>query len=327
MLKISNMIIMIFTVLRSASKQAENKLRIKNIFSKSKNILKILKLEVDIIRVRMSNDQSKFERNDVGVNTSMSFCCCDCAVKYNYLVNLCFSTAYSNRFLQELTAKDETMIKVSKTLGDISQCIHYIGSELVSHLLSQDVHSPMSHLFLFDPKEPSWKGDPSSLVLDGNKLLLHNIREVLEALKSHNHLVEKSLIKRLIRKTDLIKLWNDLESLLLSERSGNENDEDVPLQETALDVKNENEGYSSKLVSENLNEPKSIQLCQKSQDEKGTILSASSEPAETGQSTTYYKLLCPVYIAKPDVIQEKEEEPTEIEVDVNVKKDEEPDRV
>jgi len=116
--------------------------------------------------------------------------------------------------------------------------------------------------------------------------------------------------------------------LLLSERSGKEINEDIPLQETALEVKVENEGYSNKLVLENLNEPNPVHLSQKSQDDKSSLLSASSAPAETRQSPTYYKLLCPVYIADPDaILEKKEEEQTEIEVDVDVKKDEEPVRV
>ena len=94
-----------------------------------------------------------------------------------------------------------------------------------------------------------------------------------------------------------------------------------------VSLKLKEEKKKSEKFNLNVKRPNQFQLSQISNDEKGSLLSATLALAETRQSTSYYKLLCPVYIAKPDVILEKEEESAEIELDINTKKDEAPIRV
>ena len=81
---------------------------------------------------------------------------------------------------------------------------------------------------------------------------------------------------------------------------------------------------SNEMFNLNAKMPNQLQLGQRYKELEGSLphLNATLALAETKQSTSYYKLLCPVYIAEPNVTLVKEEESTEINLDVNVKKDE-----
>merc|ERR1712227_907990 len=83
-------------------------------------------------------------------------------------------------------------------------------------------------------------------------------------------------------------------------------------------------GKSNEMFNLNAKMPNQLQLGQRYKELEGSLphLNAIFAIAETRQSTSYYKLLCPVYIAEPSVTLVKEEESTEINLDVNVKKDE-----
>ena len=177
-------------------------------------------------------------------SNNISSCCCGCAEQFVKLVNLCISTAYSNRFLQEITGKDEAMQHVSNLLGSISVALHFLAAELSDHILNVEPH--LNHFKIFDPKYPSWKGDPTKFVLEGNKVLVVAIEHFLNLLKIHDHHVERSLVKKLIRRTKLIFLWDELEKLLLTEIEK----ESVDLSRSQIDVKENPESSEEKIKNE-----------------------------------------------------------------------------
>ena len=162
-----------------------------------------------------SSEDTSMDR--IESNNNISSCCCGCAEQFVKLINLCISTAYSNRFLQEITGKDESisMQHVSDLLGSISVALHFLAAELSDHILNVEPH--LNHFKIFDPKYPSWKGDPTKFVLEGNKVLVVAIERFMTLMKIHDHHVERSLVKKLIRGTKLIFLWDELEKLLLTE--------------------------------------------------------------------------------------------------------------
>ena len=183
-----------------------------------------------------SNEEEEASVDKTKSNKNISSCCCGCAEQFVKLINLCIGTAYSNRFLQEITGKDASMQHVSDLLGSISVALHFLAAELSAHILNVEPH--LNHFKIFDPKYPSWKGDPSKFVLEGNKVVVVAIEHFLSLLKLHGHTIERSLVKKLIRNTKLILLWDQLEKLLFKEI---EKDNDTDSAESEKDVKNEDQ--------------------------------------------------------------------------------------
>ena len=184
---------------------------------------------------------------------NISFCCCGCAEQFVKLINLCISTAYSNRFLQEITGKDESMRHVSDLLGSISKALHILGAEMSEHILNEEPH--LNHFKIFDPKYPSWKGDPAKFVLEGNKVVVVAIEHFLLLMKVHDHHVERNLLKKLIRRTKLIFLWDELEKLLMTEIEKDsvlQNDSQRVLHKVESEEEIKNEDQSTRAMGEDL---------------------------------------------------------------------------
>ena len=61
--------------------------------------------------------------------------------------------------------------------------------KLIRHILS--------HWFAFhyDPGKPALSGEPSIVILDGRDMV-ENVKVLLVKLKSHNHTMERNLIKK-----------------------------------------------------------------------------------------------------------------------------------
>ena len=53
------------------------------------------------------------------------------------------------------------------------------------------------------------------MVLDGNRDIVENVKVLLEKLKSHKHSMERNLIKKYIRRTSLLHLWDELDNLMV----------------------------------------------------------------------------------------------------------------
>ena len=185
-----------------------------------------------------SNDEEDTSVDKTKSNKNISSCCCGCAEQFVKLINLCISTAYSNRFLQEITGKDDSMQHVSDLLGSISVALHFLAAELSAHILNVEPH--LNHFKIFDPKYPSWKGDPTKFVLEGNKVVVVAIEHFLGLLKFHDHTIERSLVKKLIRNTKLILLWDQLEKLLFKEIE-KDSDTDTDSAESEKEIKNEDQ--------------------------------------------------------------------------------------
>ena len=190
-----------------------------------------------------SNDEEDTSLDKTEFNNNISSCCCGCAEQFVKLINLCISTAYSNRFLQEITGKDVSMQHVSDLLGSISVALHFLAAELSAHILNVEPH--LNHFKIFDPKYPSWKGDPTKFVLEGNKVVVVAIEHFLSLLKVHDHTIERSLLKKLIRNTKLIFLWDQLEKLLLMEI---ELDSDSQKSKSENKIKNEDQSSNARSV-------------------------------------------------------------------------------
>jgi hypothetical protein len=161
----------------------------------------------------MSNpfsDSDSLNDSDLLYPIITNYCCCSCSRALVHTANLATSTAFSNRFLHELTEKDPAMEQVSRVLGKLSVSLHYLASKLIRHILS--------HGFAFDhydPGKPAWSGEPSDVVLDGNRDMVENLKVLLEKLKSHKHSMERNLIKKYLKRTDLPLLWDELENLMV----------------------------------------------------------------------------------------------------------------
>ena len=148
-------------------------------------------------------------------NVHLSSCCCGCAEEYVILVNLFISTGYSNRFLKEIIEKDRSLKKVSDILGSLSASLHAIAADLSLHIIKKDCH--INHFKVFDPKCPKWTSEnPVAFIMEGNSLLVKAIEDFLKTLKLHKHHVERKLIKKSIKKSKLIELWDELEKLLFT---------------------------------------------------------------------------------------------------------------
>ena len=144
----------------------------------------------------------------------LSGCCCSCVEKMVYFANLCLCTAYSNRFIQDIISNDITMQKVADLLFEISESLHLLGSKTFLLLTSQNVHFSTTHMQFYDPLQPSWRGDPATIISDGNEFIIDKIQKLLLTLKVHNHLKERSYIKKIILETKLSKLWDELDQML-----------------------------------------------------------------------------------------------------------------
>ena len=106
------------------------------------------------------------------------------------------------------------MDEVSTVLKKLSTSQHYLASKLINHIISHGWHYEHQ-----DPGKPSWRAEPSDVVLNGNKDLLENLKNILEKLKSHHHNTERNLIKKYLRRANLPQLWDQLDKLLMVETS------------------------------------------------------------------------------------------------------------
>ena len=226
-----------------------------------------------------SNDDEDRSLDKTESNNTISSCCCGCAEQFVKLINLCISTAYSNRFLQEITGKDVSMQHVSDLLGSISVALHFLASELSAHILNVEPH--LNHFKIFDPKYPSWKGDPTKFVLEGNKVVVVAIEHFLSLLKVHDHTTERSLLKKLIRNTKLIFLWDELEKLLLAEI---ELDSDSQRGESEKKIKNEDQSTSTRSV-ESRNNPQDQRLQNNVKTEPLNLSEEENKPVLPSQAS------------------------------------------
>jgi len=137
------------------------------------------------------------------------------------LTNHMIGCAYSNRYLSQLTGQDHRLTDIAAVLAKLSASLHQIGSELVSHILTHDEHG--IHYSHYDVGQPSWTGEPVSLVIGSNRDLVLHIKKFLSVLKAHKHDEERILMKNLLEETKVVELWDNLDDLLVGASISAEN--------------------------------------------------------------------------------------------------------
>ena len=146
--------------------------------------------------------------------TTYNSCCSTCARAIEYTANLSMSTAFSNRFLHEISQRDPAMDELSNVLEQLATSQHVLAGKLIKHIISHGWRYKHQ-----DPKLPSWRGEPSELVLNSNRGLVENLKNLLKKLKDHHHNTERNLIKGNLKKESLPVLWDQLDRLLVAEGS------------------------------------------------------------------------------------------------------------
>merc|ERR1719233_1781395 len=148
------------------------------------------------------------------------------------------STAFSNRFLHEISLQDPAMEELSNVLKQLSTSQHVLAGKLIMHIISNGWrYKPQ------DPKHPSWSGEPSELVLNSNRGLVENLKILLKKLKDHHHNTERNLIKGSLKRENLPLLWDQLDKLLVTEAS------ELPkISTNAFDSINTSHGSSGYLI-------------------------------------------------------------------------------
>ena len=146
--------------------------------------------------------------------TTYNSCCSTCARAIEYTANLSMSTAFSNRFLHEISQRDPAMDELSNVLEQLATSQHVLAGKLIKHIISHGWRYKHQ-----DPKLPSWRGEPSELVLNSNRGLVENLKNLLKNLKDHHHNTERNLIKGCLKRENLPILWDQLDRLLVAEGS------------------------------------------------------------------------------------------------------------
>ena len=118
------------------------------------------------------------------------------------------------------------MEQMSSVLGKLAISLHCFAKKLIRHILSHGFH--YDH---YDPGKPAWNGEPSDVIMDGNREMVENVKFIMEKLKNHKHTVERNMIKKYLKRTNLPELWDQLEKLMIG------SSEDEPVER--LDVKNQ----------------------------------------------------------------------------------------
>ena len=191
--------------------------------------------------------ETSSEQVDESERNAVSQCCCQCVDETVMVANLCISTGYFNRFLNEIIIIDPAMKHVATSLGSISVALHELGGKIFNHLLEQNVHFSSTHLRIFDPLLPSWKGNPTTIVIDGNQNLIDAIHNLLSHLKFHNHLTDRKQIKQMIVESNLQQLWQELDDIFKSQ------DKEFRDKSSSLDSKS-----SSETKEDNVEKPVTI---------------------------------------------------------------------
>ena len=143
-------------------------------------------------------------------NSDRSFSCGEELVR---ITNLMISTAFSNRFLSEISSHDEALQEVSSVLGRLASIYHLLGRELISFMM-KETHGTFFHHY--DPLLPEWNSE-MRMVYEGNKQMVDELRIFLAKLKIHGHTRLRSFVKSNIRKSGLTAVLDELEQLIAEE--------------------------------------------------------------------------------------------------------------
>ena len=170
------------------------------------------------------------KNNDQLVSQSMKSydSCQTCVHDLVRITNILISTAFSNRFLSELSSQDEVLQEVAAVLRNLASILHFLGGNLMSYIVTHGIH--YEHI---DPMVPSWNVG-MSMVYESNKQMVNELKIFLDNLKAHGHARLRNFLKSQIRETELVRILDDLALLvdddwrnfLENESNGKDEDED-----------------------------------------------------------------------------------------------------
>ena len=89
-------------------------------------------------------------------------CCFSCQEEMVRVTNLMISTAFSNRFLSEISSLDDALQEVSLVLQRLASIYHLLGAKLMSYMMEETRGIIFQH---YDPLLPVWKN--VCIVLEG----------------------------------------------------------------------------------------------------------------------------------------------------------------
>ena len=150
------------------------------------------------------------KNNDQLVSQSMKSydSCQTCVHDLVRITNILISTAFSNRFLSELSSQDEVLLEVAAVLRNLASILHLLGGNLMSYIVTHGIH--YEHI---DPMVPSWNVG-MSMVYESNKQMVNELKIFLDNLKAHGHVRLRNFLKSQIRKTELVRILDDLALLV-----------------------------------------------------------------------------------------------------------------
>ena len=150
------------------------------------------------------------KNNDQLVSQSMKNydSCQTCVHDLVRITNILISTAFSNRFLSELSSQDEVLLEVAAVLRNLASILHLLGGNLMSYIVTHGIH--YEHI---DPMVPSWNVG-MSMVYESNKQMVNELKIFLDNLKAHGHARLRNFLKSQIRETELVRILDDLALLV-----------------------------------------------------------------------------------------------------------------
>lgn len=150
------------------------------------------------------------KNNDQLVSQSMKSydSCQTCVHDLVRITNILISTAFSNRFLSELSSQDEVLLEVAAVLRNLASILHLLGGNLMSYIVTHGIH--YEHI---DPMVPSWNVG-MSMVYESNKQMVNELKIFLDNLKAHGHVRLRNFLKSQIRETELVRILDDLALLV-----------------------------------------------------------------------------------------------------------------
>ena len=162
-------------------------------------------------------------------------CCFSCQEEMVRVTNLMISTAFSNRFLSEISSLDDALQEVSLVLQRLASIYHLLGAKLMSYMMEETRGIIFQH---YDPLLPVWNSE-LRMVYEGNTQMVDELRIFLAKLKVHGHTGLRSFVKSNIRETGLAGVLDQLERLLGEEwrMLAEENDRDASRSEVSEDFK------------------------------------------------------------------------------------------
>ena len=151
------------------------------------------------------------------------------------ITNLMISTAFSNRFLSEISSLDDALQELSLVLQRLASIYHLLGAKLISYMMKETRGIFFQH---YDPLLPAWNSE-LTMVYEGNKQMVGELGIFLAKLKIHGHTGLRSFVKSNIRQTGLAGVLDELERLLGEEwrMLAEKNDRDASRSEVSKDFK------------------------------------------------------------------------------------------